>query len=64
MIDVPTKRQFIQTIFRCDITLCSSNKLFPVHAMKPYRLSGGIAALSLNLSTRCRWKVNFMPWLL
>jgi hypothetical protein len=37
-------------------------KIVPVHAMKAYRRSRGIAALILNLSTRWKIVVDFTPW--
>jgi hypothetical protein len=36
-------------------------KVFPVHAMRVYRGSRGIAPTILNLGTRWRWVVNFTP---
>jgi len=39
----------------------NKGKVVPVHAMKIYRRSRGIAPLILNLGTRLRWVVNFTP---
>jgi len=36
-------------------------KIVPVHTMKAYRGSTGIAPLSFNLGTRWTWVINFMP---
>jgi hypothetical protein len=36
-------------------------KAVPVHAVKAYRGTRGIAPLILNLGTRWRWVVNFTP---
>ena len=36
-------------------------KAFPVHAMKAFMRSRGIAPLILNLGTRWRWAVSFTP---
>jgi hypothetical protein len=43
-------------------TIAFKGKVFPVHAMKAYIRSRDVASLMLNLSTRWRWLVNFMPW--
>jgi len=36
-------------------------KIVPVHTVKAYRGSTGIAPLSFNLGTRWTWVINFMP---
>jgi hypothetical protein len=41
-----------------------AGKAVLVHVMKAYRQSRGMAPLSLNLRTRRRWLVKFMPQLL
>jgi hypothetical protein len=38
-----------------------NGEVFPVHAMKTYRGRRGTAPLTLNIGTRWRWVVNFMP---
>jgi hypothetical protein len=40
----------------------TNGKVVPVHAMKAYRQSRGIAPHILSSSSRVRWEVNFMPW--
>ena len=40
------------------------NKVVPVHDVKAYRGSRGIAPLIIDLRTRWRWLVNFKAWLL
>jgi hypothetical protein len=54
-----TSLQHIQTARNLQQTV---NKVVPVHTMKAYRQSRGIAPHILNSSTRVRWVVNFMPW--
>jgi hypothetical protein len=51
-------------ILYCLATKYKGKGKVPVHAMKAYRGSRGIAPLSLNLGTRRKWVVNFMPRLL
>ena len=37
----------------------TNGNVFPVHAIKAYRRSGGLAPLIFNLGTKWRWLVNF-----
>jgi hypothetical protein len=41
---------------------CFCNKFAPVHIMKAYRGSTGIAPLILNIGTKWTRAANFMPW--
>ena len=49
-------------VLRCR-DLCYEHTFVPVHAMKAYGGKGHIAPHILQLGSRWRWVVNFMPWL-
>jgi hypothetical protein len=51
-----------QTRFMSSSKLMQKCKVFPVHTMKAYMGRRGTTPLILNLGTRCRQVVNFMPW--
>jgi hypothetical protein len=58
---IRTRLQSVTSERHYRFLLNKKDKVFPVHAMKTYRGRRGTAPLVLNIGTRWRWVVNFMP---
>jgi hypothetical protein len=53
-----------QKCWDCNLVGTRTRRVVPVHAMKIYRRSRGIAPGILNLASKWRWVVKFTTWTL